>query len=234
MPIEPRRDCGSKASRMPAAMMLLGFTGAVGRFVGDEGTVSLADALRVGTEHRNYSDLDEALKAAYQERGPADWDLDEQLATIERYFALFEALNWAVSLDDRLSRDWPFEEISFGKYWCDDFVGGGLIRGLRHARNAVHHDWSLALDIDPIESPFHLRLDLLGLVWSSERLSDRDDDSAAAYNTNLGDRVVGDTLFEISELLAAGTKIVEGGVPERGSGPARLKEFADDHYEPEP
>jgi hypothetical protein len=88
--------------------------------------------------------------------------------------------------------------------------------------------------MDPIESPFHLRLDLLGLAWSSERLSDRDDDSAAAYDANLGDRVVGDTLLEISELLAAGTKIVEGGVPERGSGPARLKEFADDLYEPEP
>jgi hypothetical protein len=217
---------------MPAAMMLLGFTRAVGRFVGDEGTIDLADALRVGAENKDHPDPDGALKAAYKETGPADWDLDDQLATIERYFALFEALNWAVSLDDRLSRDWPFEEIAFGKYWCDDFAGGGLIRGLRHARNAVHHDWSLALDIDPIESPFHLRLDLLGLAWSSERLSDRDDDSVAAYDANLGGRVVGDTLFEISELLAAGTKIVEGGVPEQGSGPARVKEFADDLYEP--
>lgn len=74
---------------------------------------------------------------------------------------------------------------------------------------------------------------LLGLSWSSERLSDREDDSAAAYDANLSDRVVGDTLLEISELLMVGTKIVEGGVPERSSGPARLKEFADDLYQPE-
>ena len=214
-------------------MMLLGFTRAVGRFVGDEGTISLAEALQVGVEQRNHPDPDGAPRAAYQEKGPPDWDLDEQLTTIERYFALFEALNWAVSLDDRLSRDWPFAEIIYGKYWCDDFAGGGLIRGLRHARNAVHHDWSLALDIDPMESPFHLRLDLLGLAWSAERLSDRDDDSAEAYNANLADRVVADTLLEISELLVAGTKLVEGGVPEQGSGPARLKEFAEDLYEPE-
>lgn len=219
---------------MPVGMMLLGFTRALGRFVGDENTISLAEALQVGVEQRDHPDPEGALKAVYQEREPPDWDLDEQLTTIERYFALFEALNWAVSLDDRLSRDWPFAEIVYGKYWCEDFTSGGLIRGLRHARNAVHHDWSLALDLDPIESPFHLRLDLLSLAWSSERLSDRDDDSAAAYNANLAGRVVGDTLLEISELLMSGTKIVEGGVPERGFGPARLKEFAEDLYDPEP
>ena len=212
-------------------MMLLWFTRAAGRFLGEEDTTSLGEALRVGIANKDHPDLEGLVKAAYAEKA-SDWDLDEQLTTIERYFALFEALNWAVSLDDRLSRDWPFEEIIYGKYWCDDFIGGGLIRGLRHARNAVHHDWSLAIDIDPIESPFHLRLDLLGLAWSPERLSDRDDGSAAAYSANLADRVVGDTLFEISDLLVAGAKIVEGGRPERGFGPARLKESANDVYKP--
>jgi hypothetical protein len=72
--------------------------------------------LRVGAENRDHPDPDGVLKAAYEEKPPANWDLDEQLTTIERYFALFEALNWAISLDDRLSRDWPFEEIVYGKY----------------------------------------------------------------------------------------------------------------------
>ena len=95
-------------------------------------------------------------------------DLDEELLTYERYLALFEALNWGVSIDTRLTKDWPFEEVAFGKYWCDEFAGGDLVRGFRWARNSVHHDWSYALDVDPTKVVFQRRMDLFTLCWKPE------------------------------------------------------------------
>jgi hypothetical protein len=219
---------------MHPAMMLVGLGKAIGRFVGDEGAVSLEEALRLGLENRHRPDAEELLRTAYKNAPKAEWDLDEELTTLERYFALFEALNWAVSLDDRLALDWPYEEISYGEYWCDEFVGGGLIRGLRSVRNAVHHDWALALDMDPVEVPFCKRIDLLCVRWLSG-LPSRDDRSrgATAYLDFLAGRVVGDTLLEIDEIFESATQIVMGGLPRRPSGPARIKRCADDIYRPE-
>lgn len=219
--------------RMHPTMMLLGLGRAIGRFVGDEGTVSLGEALRLGLENRHRPDVEDLLRSAYKDAPKATWDLDEELTTLERYFAIFEALNWAVSLDDRLTQDWPYEEISYGEYWCDEFVGGGLIRALRFVRNAVHHDWSLALEMDPAEAPFCKRIDLLCLPWLSAWPTGGRVRGATAYRDFLAGRVVGDTLLEINEIFAAATEIVMGGLPRCPSGPARIKRCVDDVYRPE-
>lgn len=152
---------------MHPAMMLLGLTRAVSRFLCDEGTASLHETLTVAIENEGDSDIDGVLRSTFGSGRDSPWDLDEELTSIERYFALFEALNWVVSLDDRLTTDWPFDKITHGTYWCDEFSGGALIRGLRFARNSVHHDWSLGLDLDPLAKPFQQRVELLWLCWRS-------------------------------------------------------------------
>ncbi len=221
------------AARMHPAMMLLGFTRAVSRFLDDEGTASLPETLSVAMENEGHLDIEGVLRSTFGSGKDSPWDLDEELTSIERYFALFEALNWAVSLDDRLSLDWPFDEIAHGKYWCDEFCGGGLIRGLRFARNAVHHDWSLGLDLDPLKNPFQQRIELLWLCWAEGLAGEKQGDGATAYRDYLAGRAVGDTLFEINDMLTAAVNIAIGNFGRTGSGPAKIKESADDLYIPE-
>ena len=214
-------------------MMLLGFTRAVSRFLDDKGTASLSETLSVAMENEDHPDIDGVLRSTFGSGKDNPWDLDEELTSIERYFALFEALNWAVSLDDRLVIDWPFEEIEHGKYWCDEFRGGGLIRGLRFVRNSVHHDWSLSLDLDPFENPFQQRIELLWLCWTEDLAEEKQSDGATAYMSYLAGRAVGDTLFEISDILTAAVNIAAGNFTTTGSGPAKVKESADDLYIPD-
>jgi hypothetical protein len=201
---------------MHPAMMLLGFTRAVSRFLGDEGTASLSETLSVAMENEGHPNIKAVLGSAFGSGKDSPWDLDEELTSIERYFALFEALNWADCLDDRLTIDWPFEEIAHGRYWCDEFRGGGLIRGLRFARNSVHHDWSLALDLDPLENPFHQRIELLWLCWAEGLAGEERSDGATAYMNYLAGRAAGETLFEIGDILTAAVNIAAGDFPRQG------------------
>jgi hypothetical protein len=62
----------------------------------------------------------------------------------EAFLAIFEALNWAVVIDDRLKRELPEATA-----WAQHFPGGDAVAGFRYARNAVHHDWSEALELEP-------------------------------------------------------------------------------------
>lgn len=219
--------------RMDATLMLLGFNRAVSRFLGFEPT-DLGEAMRLAAENPDHPDLLGLFRESLQSADETKDDLDEELVTVERYLALFEALNWGVSLDDRLTRDWPFEKIKFGRYWCDEFAGGDLIRGFRCARNAVHHDWSLALDVDPAEVLFQQRVELLWLCWAPELHPERPDTKGeAAYREYLAARVVGDTLIEIGELFEAGTMLAMDQRPRSSKGPARVKQFEGDRYIPE-
>jgi hypothetical protein len=189
--------------------------------------------VHVANENQHHPDLLELLQEELKDGEAQEPDLDREITTFERFLALFEALNWGVSLDDRLTNDWPFGQITFGDYWCDEFAGGGLIRGFRYARNAVHHDWSPALDIDPTAVILQQWVDLLSLCWVSEIGSDpAESPGKAAYGEYLGGRVVGDTLIEIGQIFEAGTKLLTGQVPIEGDGPARIKLRADDRYEP--
>lgn len=56
------------------------------------------------------------------------------------FFAIFEALNWAVSIDLRL-KDTLLS-------WPRAYDQHGYVAGFRYARNAVHHDWAEALWLD--------------------------------------------------------------------------------------
>lgn len=59
------------------------------------------------------------------------------LEQMPMYFAIFETLNWAASLDDRL-----------GKPRTGDSVQDDHLSGLLHARNRTHHQWADAFVFD--------------------------------------------------------------------------------------
>jgi hypothetical protein len=217
---------------MDLPLMLLGFNRAVGRFLGYE-PADARQAMHLAFREPFRSHLLDLVQDELAANDRSENDLDEKLLAYERYLALFEALNWGVSLDDRLTRDWPFEEIAFGRYWCDEFAGGGLIRGFRCARNSVHHDWSYALDVDPTKVIFLQRIDLLSLCWRADLRPDRPDAAAeAAYEEYLGGRVVGDTLLEIGSIFAASTRLAMDEKVDGDEGAARIKLRANDKYVP--
>lgn len=77
------------------------------------------------------------------------------------FIALFEALNWVVAIDDRLR-----EPDALGHGWADRLRPGeaGVMKGVRFARNAVHHSWADALlfDESAIQPRREPRPDVLG------------------------------------------------------------------------
>jgi hypothetical protein len=64
------------------------------------------------------------------------------------FIPLFEALNWAVALDDRAAKRWTPEGKVLGWEWREKVPGAEIMRGVRFVRNSVHHDWSDALTLD--------------------------------------------------------------------------------------
>jgi hypothetical protein len=67
----------------------------------------------------------------------------------DAFHALFEALSWAASLDELLG-------------FPDD---SPVLRGLRFARNRVHHQWANALWLDPGGAEFPMRLPFAFFEW---------------------------------------------------------------------
>jgi hypothetical protein len=63
------------------------------------------------------------------------------------YVPLFEALNWAHALDERIAAHWvpdgPGKPVRWG--WRERIPNAEIMAGVRYARNSVHHDWSDAV-----------------------------------------------------------------------------------------
>ena len=58
---------------------------------------------------------------------------------------LFEALNWAVALDDQTRKHWAPEGAPLDWSWRARVPGGDVVDAVRCARNRVHHQWADAL-----------------------------------------------------------------------------------------
>lgn len=185
-PTEGSRD------RLAPEMLLYGFVRAVGRFT------------RSGLSEEALADSDDAP------------GLERQVLAAEWETAVFEALNWSVTLDERLRHDLD------GRDWAAGLKGGRVARALRHARNCVHHNWAAALDVglEPNElvAPHST---VLEITWTNKLHSDRPDRrGAAAYGEALAGRNVGDTLLAAVKVYEEGVKSLVGMGSTQGAGPA--------------
>ncbi len=177
-------------------MLLYGFVRAVGRFT------------RSGLSDEALPDSDDAS------------DLDRKVLAAEWETAVFEALNWSVTLDERLRHDLD------GRDWTAGLKGGRVVRALRYARNCVHHNWTAALDIglEPDELVAS-HSTVFGIIWTNVLHSDRPDRrGAAAYGDTLAGRNVGDTLLAAAKVYEEGVKslIGIGTIPGAGTSPKAL------------
>jgi hypothetical protein len=146
--------------------------------------------------------------------------LDRQVLAAEWGTAVFEALNWSVTLDERLRHEFD------GSDWTAAVNGGGVVRALRYARNCVHHNWAAALDTDL--GPNELlapHATVFGITWANELRSDRPDRrGAAAYGRALAGRNAGDTLLAAAKVYEEGVRSLVGAdtSPEAGAAPKAL------------
>jgi hypothetical protein len=64
------------------------------------------------------------------------------------FVPLFEMLNWATAIDDRAAEDFAPDgggDRMPGKGWEQRLTGREVVRGIRFARNVVHHRWADAV-----------------------------------------------------------------------------------------
>lgn len=116
------------------------------------------------------------------------------------YVPLFEALNWAVALDDRTGGHWRPHggEEPIKWKWRQEVPNGGYVDGIRFARNRIHHQWSDALLInDQGRSEAQAEW-----VWrpSDELPSGRDDRGIDNYSALLAGAPVHYALDVLAEL----------------------------------
>jgi hypothetical protein len=67
--------------------------------------------------------------------------------TIRSYAAMFEALTWAASLDERVADDWAPDGQTLGFRWRGQVPQAEIIAGVRFARNRSHHQWANTVDL---------------------------------------------------------------------------------------
>lgn len=81
---------------------------------------------------------------------------------------LFEALNWAVVMDDHVRLNWRPEGELLGYPWRDrlDDESGAIVKGIRFARNRVHHQWADALQLSEGGVEFPIVIPVVFHEWS--------------------------------------------------------------------
>jgi len=103
------------------------------------------------------------------------------------FIALFEALSWAVSIDERLNRPAHPE-----------------LRGLRYARHAVQHMWADALELDRggADLPITLPMSLFEWRWRQQLWPPpRNRDDEPAYLEHLAGRPARRALEAVDQFL---------------------------------
>ena len=107
-------------------------------------------------------------------------------------------------------------------------AAGSSARGLRYARNSVHHDWAQAIDLaqERRHLPARKSLEDWEWVWPLPEKSPGREEGLGEheYRTRLVGQCVAVTLTELAAAFAAGVRQISDAVPGSvtGEGPFRL------------
>jgi hypothetical protein len=146
----------------------------------------------------------------------------------DAFFALFDALNWAHSIDELIATTWsPRGELQ-GLDWRRDPALGGrerlahIVRGLRWVRNRVHHQWADALVTDRgLAFPMALPAAFSNWLWRDaddlpEAPEEKEDlKGREAYVTALAGQPVENALTEIGRTFAFVGLLLDPPIPTR-------------------
>jgi hypothetical protein len=117
---------------------------------------------------------------------------------------LYEALSWAVSIDDRFQSLWAAARTNPAKWWSDGFAHGDTVRGLRYARNRVHHQWADALWLSHsgFSFPISFPLAFIEWRWRPELPPGRGEEFKAEYEQHVAASPARVTLGDLSVCFA--------------------------------
>lgn len=133
---------------------------------------------------------------------------------VASFHPLFEALNWAVALDDRVRAHWAPEGKPLNWSWRERVAGAEIVQGLRWARNGVHHQWSDALTpSEGFQFPMTFLPTFFEWVWHPAAelpaLGFTDAKGQAAYEQYLQGRAARVALQDIGEVFASIGRLLE-------------------------
>lgn len=112
---------------------------------------------------------------------------------------LFESLEWAVSLDDRLQASWKVAATNQAEWWSDGFIHGDDVKGVRHARHRVHHQWADAVWLSAgAQLPMTLPFAFHEWRWRPDLPPGRNDQFKREYDAQLAATPVRNTLGNLS------------------------------------
>jgi hypothetical protein len=66
---------------------------------------------------------------------------------VDAYLPIFEALSWAVALDERLATEFATGSLDRDWSWREQLSGGEVVAAFRFARNRAHHGWADVLHV---------------------------------------------------------------------------------------
>lgn len=115
--------------------------------------------------------------------------------------AVFEALNWASSIDDRIRGEWAPEGQPLDWAWRERVTGAELMPGVRFVRNRVHHHWADAIYLDDTGLTFPLTFPARFETWRWRLGKDlppgNDDHGEDVYAAHLEGQAVEGTLLRL-------------------------------------
>jgi hypothetical protein len=125
------------------------------------------------------------------------------------FFALFEALNWAVAVDDLLGEVWRPAGTREGYDWRARVPNAEVMDGVRYARNLVHHHWADAVGLEDRGATFPLRFPVRFFFWlwrAADELPPPtrrwDKARRSAYESQLAGRNAEDTLASLAGVFS--------------------------------
>lgn len=138
------------------------------------------------------------------------------------FHAVFESLNWATSVDDRIRKHWAPEGKALDWAWRSRVDGAELMAGVRFARNRVHHHWADAIYLNdtggltlPMTFPMHFS------TWrwlaADDLPAGEDDQGRDVYATHLQDQPVVKTLLVLGLVFEKVLPLLEPPTPASGA-----------------
>jgi hypothetical protein len=147
-----------------------------------------------------------ALHAGYAEASARFTAASKQREELASFHPLFEALNWAVAMDDQVRKHWVPDGKPLNWEWRNRVAGAEAVQGLRWARNGVHHEWSDALvTSEGFQYPKTFPVVYFEWVWRPAvelpGVETADPDGRAAYEEHLQGRPARVTLGSLSDVF---------------------------------
>jgi hypothetical protein len=139
----------------------------------------------------------------YEQATHRFYDVMRETDPLATFIPLFDALGWAVAIDNRFQGAWEEARTNPAKLWSDGFIHGDTVKGVRFARNRVHHQWADALETMSGRSfPITFPVEFREWRWRAELPPGRNDEFKEHYDHEVASHPARATLGDLSECFA--------------------------------